>query len=140
MKLNILSKRETKRLLEVIEKQWGARLSLDYVFLQGGKGRIYIANREVFSLDLSKLRIDTIGIYFGRIEDGLRLSIEGSQIVGPHATKYVADVQKDWTKGSDMETQLPKGIYIARLGNDFLGCGKSTGTALLNHYPKSRRN
>ena len=88
--LKILNKKEIKKIMQLIEKQWNAKLKLGYAFLKTEKGKIYIVNEDISKLDLSKLRINSIGLYFGELRgDELRLSIEGSQIIGKNASKNV---------------------------------------------------
>jgi len=89
--LKFLNKKEIKNILDLIRKQWDCDAKLDYVFSMNEKGKIYIVNREISEIDLSKLRISSIGLYFGTLVEGssLRLSIEGSQLVGPKAKKNV---------------------------------------------------
>ena len=82
--------KEIKKIMQLIEKQWNAKLKLGYAFLKTEKGKIYIVNEDISKLDLSKLRINSIGLYFGELRgDELRLSIEGSQIIGKNASKNV---------------------------------------------------
>jgi len=140
-KLDILNTREKQRILEMIRKQWGASPDLEYVFMRNQKGKIYIANKSVFDIDLP--RIDSIGMYFAEAKDGLRLSIEGSQLVGPHAKKNVVDLSDDevgiWLRGEDLSRTEGQGFVIMRNGYDFFGCGKATTEKILNYYPKIRR-
>ncbi len=144
-RLDILGRREAKALLEKMRQQWDASLSLDFVFLSSSSGRVYVARKESFGVDLSKLKVDSLGLYFGTLEkDGLRLSIEGSQLVGPSAGKNVLDLDDPqarlWLSGSDVETGSgTAGLVIVRHGRDYLGCGRQKGGVLRNFYPKSRR-
>jgi len=138
-----LSKREVRKIHEMIKEQWGAEIKLDFVFLQNTKGKIYIVNRAVFDFDPTKLRIDSMGMYFGKIEkDGLRLSIEGSQIVGPKAKKNVIEIQdkKLWLKASDIKAEVESDrIIIAKNNEDFMGCGRLLEDIFKPFIPKARR-
>src|SRR3989338_7834641 len=89
--LKILNGREIRDVLDLIESQWGAEMKIDGALLQNNKGRIFLVNREISKIDLSKLRINSIGMYFCEIEKGIRLSIEGSQIVGPKTPKNIVE-------------------------------------------------
>lgn len=143
--LKILNKRETKKILAMAKEQWGFDEEFDYVFLETGKGRIYIANKEIFNLDLSQVRINSIGIYFAETRSGIRLSIEGSQIIGPKATKNVVELNdgeaKLWMYGTDLDKQTEcTGFVIIKYKNDFLGTGKQTADGkILNYVSKVRR-
>ena len=105
--LKFLNSKETKEILKLIEEQWGAKLKLDYTFAKNNKHRVFIINKDVSKIDFSKLRINSIGMYFCDLENGIRLSIEGSQIIGPKSTKNVVEINeeqtKKWMKGEDLE-------------------------------------
>ena len=144
-KLNILNKKETKKLLAQIEEQWGATLETDCVFLKNEDGKIFIANKEFGTLDLSRLRINSLGLYIAQeADDELRLSIEGSQLIGPLAKKNVLELNDDeaseWLRGTDLDKATDeRGFVLIKNSGDFLGCGKATGNKILNYVPKTRR-
>ncbi|HII17085.1 TPA: hypothetical protein HA361_04175 [Candidatus Woesearchaeota archaeon] len=143
--IKFLNAKEVKKIVQELVKQWGFCGSLDYAFLQTEKGNVHVISRDVGNLDLSKMRVNTIGLYFGEFLDDLRLSIEGSQIVGPHATKSVVSLtepeMRKWMAGEELEKETScEGFVIVRHGNDFLGCGKvASGGRILNYVPKARR-
>jgi len=144
--LKILNSKEIKEIMKLIENQWNAKLKLNHAFLKNNKNRIFIVNKEISKIDLSKLRINSIGMYFCEIDKlGIRLSIEGSQIVGPLASKNVAEIseeqEKQWLKGEDLEFKGNySGFLIIKHNNDFLGSGKYTlDGRILNYVSKSRR-
>jgi NOL1/NOP2/fmu family ribosome biogenesis protein len=74
----------------------------------------------------------------------LRLSIEGSQIIGKVAKRNVLelddDLAKKWMSGEDFEikTEL-NGFVIIKNRVDFLGCGRVAKGKLFNYVPKERR-
>ena len=144
-KLNILNKKEMKKLLAQIEEQWGATLETDCAFLKNEDGKIFLANKEFGTLDLSRLRINSLGLYIAQeADDELRLSIEGSQLIGPLATKNVLELNDDeaseWLRGTDLGKAIAeRGFVIIKNNGDFLGCGKATGNKILNYVPKTRR-
>ena len=144
-KLEILNTRKIKEIKELIKEQWDCQLKLDYGFLKSRKDKIYIINKGISKLDLSKLKIDSLGLYLGQLTDkGLRLSIEGSQIIGPAAKKNVIELNEkqteEWFRGYDLDIKLDYiGFVILKHKNDFLGCGKSTKEKILNFVPKARR-
>ena len=144
--LKFLNSKETKEILKLIEEQWGAKLKLDYTFAKNNKHRVFIINKDVSKIDFSKLRINSIRMYFCDLENGIRLSIEGSQIIGPEATKNVAEINeeqtKKWMKGEDLEIDDKNnysGFVIIKNKNDFLGTGKIKENKILNYVSKSRR-
>ena len=144
--LKILNSKEIKEILKLIEKQWGAKLKLDYAFLKNPKNRVFIINKEDISkIELEKLRINSIGMYFCEIDKlGIRLSIEGSQIIGKKAEKNIVEINeeqaKQWFKGEDLEIRGNySGFVIIKHNNDFLGNGKYKDGKILNYVSKSRR-
>lgn len=145
MNVKILNKKAVKEILALIKDQWNADIDLDYAFLQDKEYKIFIINKEFAELDLTRLRINNMGLYFGqKMIDGIRLSIEGSQIIGPKAKKNVLELTekqtKQWLKGEDIEvdTELD-GYVILKSDKDFLGTGKVKQNKILNYIPKSRR-
>ena len=143
--LKILNNKEIKKILAMIETQWGFPEKMDYAFLETEKGKIYIANKEIFNLDLSKIRINSVGIYFAETRAGIRLSLEGSQVIGPNATKNVVELDdkeaKQWMRGEDLDKKTDcRDFVIIKYKNDFLGTGKQTKEGkILNFVPKIRR-
>ena len=143
--LKILNSKEIKDILKLIENQWNAKLTLKYAFLKNNKNRIFIVNKDISKIDFSKLRFNSIGMYFCEINDqDIRLSIEGSQIIGPTATKNIVEINeeqtKQWIKGEDLEIEGNyDGFVIVKYNNDFLGSGKYKNGRVLNYVGKSRR-
>ncbi|MBI3032777.1 hypothetical protein HYY69_04840 [Candidatus Woesearchaeota archaeon] len=143
--LKILNKKKIKELQSVLEKQWGASLEGDYVFFVNAENRIYLINRQIGEVDLSKLRINSLGLYFGQMSGTeLRLSIEGTQLVGKTATKNVFEMKKGvvalWVKGYDISLdQEGRTMFIMKYGDNYLGCGKLIDKKIINYIPKERR-
>ncbi|MCX8172837.1 MAG: hypothetical protein N3D09_04410 [Archaeoglobaceae archaeon] len=111
---------------------------IDLKFFLRGKGRVY-AYKDFDCLFKEKSK----GIYFGKIEkDGLRLSIEGSFIVGRVAKKGVVELEDEkalkWLSGEDIESSY-KGYCILKWGQYYIGCGKGNGKLIKNYVPKDRR-
>ena len=143
--LKILNKKETKRILELIKNQWGFEGELDYVFLMSTKNKIYLINKDIANIDTGKIRINSLGLYFAESKThDIRLSIEGSQIIGQKATKNIIELDqaqaRNWIKGNDLEMNSEvHGFAIMKHGKDFLGCGRVSGDKVLNFVPKARR-
>ena len=142
---SFLTTKELKPILALLKEQWGYEEKLEYAFVLTDKERIYIVNRSIDALDLTKLRINSVGLYFAEFRNNeLRLSIEGSQLIGPKATKNVVELDnaelKQWLRGEDLEKQNgAQGFVIIKHGNDYLGCGKCKEGKILNFVPKARR-
>lgn len=140
----ILNKKEVKEILKKIEKQWGSKLEQDYAWLQNNQSRVFVVNNEASKIDLSKLKINSIGMYFCDLERGLRLSVEGSQLVGPKANKNILEVSdeqsKMWMSGEDIETdQEFDGFVLIKHNDDYLGTGKYSNKKIFNYIGKERR-
>jgi len=144
MKLRILNSKEVKKIMACIEEQFGFTKKLDCAFLMNRKSRIYIVSKDISDIDLDSLRIDTLGLYFATMyDDGIRLSIEGSQLVGPHASKNILKLEgielRDYIKGEDLAGKDISGYYLVSNGKDFFGCAKLTPQKILNFVSKARR-
>lgn len=143
--LKILNNKEIKEIYKLFEKQWGAKIKLDYGFLRNNKNRIFVVSKDISKIDVSKLRLNSVGMYFCEYDKvGIRLSIEGSQIIGPNASKNIVEIDenetKRWFKGEDLEKRGDySGFVILKHKNDFLGNGKYSNGRILNYVGKSRR-
>ncbi|MBR9693198.1 hypothetical protein GOV07_04715 [Candidatus Woesearchaeota archaeon] len=152
--LRTLSSKERKKVLEQLEKQYGCdtKFLKQYVFLfQEKRKRYFIVNEDVLELDLEKLPVDSLGLYLcGLMGNGeLRLSIEGSQLLGPKSKKNILEIDEkeffDWIRGVDIEKETEReGFVIIKHKKDFCGAGKpvlneKTGTTVIHNYvPKTR--
>jgi NOL1/NOP2/fmu family ribosome biogenesis protein len=144
--LKILNTREKKDINQRMKEQWGCELDKSFVFLLSNKNKLYIADKDIGNLEFSKIRVDNAGLYVATVDDkGVRLSIEGSQLLGPIAKKNVLDISEDelnqWFRGADLEkdTKEVSGFIILKHNDDFIGCGKATEKGILNFVPKTRR-
>jgi NOL1/NOP2/fmu family ribosome biogenesis protein len=140
-----LNSRKVKEIHAMLEAQWGVKDRLDYAFLENDEGNIYIVSRDIERIDMDRLRINSIGMYFGEVKHGeLRLSIEGSQLIGPKAIKNILEIDeaesKQWMLGHDLEKDAGDARFvIIRHGKDFMGTGRVKEGRVLNYIPKIRR-
>ena len=142
--MNFLNKKHIKRILAMIKDQYGYDFPDDYGFTLNEKSKVFIVSRDVAKLDFEKLRINKVGLYIAEINDKeVRISIEGSQIIGPHAKKGILELNeaeaRAWMRGEDLEKETEKGFPILKYKNDFLGSGRSNGEKIFNYVPKTRR-
>ena len=142
--LQVLNSREVKKIVKMLKEQWDYSGTLDYVFYQNSESKLFISNREAGEFDKSSLRLNSIGLYFGEIvHDGIRLSIDGSQLIGPHASRNVVKLNeseaREWLAGHELATEASDGFVIVQHEQDFMGCGKAVRGKLLNYVPKARR-
>ncbi len=147
MQGTFLNKKQIKKILEQLGTQWGFTESLGYAFFINNRKRIFLVTKEAAELTTLRLRINSFGLYFCELMDNdeIRLTIEGSQIVGPSATKNVihTDSQqaKRWMYGEDLEATLgTETVFVILKHNDyFLGCGRYKNGIVSNHVSKNRR-
>ena len=73
------------------------------------------------------------------------MSIEGSQLVGPHAKKNVVELDDaetmKWFKGEDLQKECKdcEGFVLMKHDRDFIGTGKYANGKILNFVGKTRR-
>lgn len=139
-----MNTREIKEIDKHIQEQFGCALALKGAFFKSPKNKIYFADKHVGDVDWTKLKVNSIGMYFGHLKYGFRLSIEGAQLIGKNAKKgvVVLDEQEkdDWMSGIDLDKDIKdKGFVLIKHGKDFLGCGKAVEGKILNYVPKIRR-
>ena len=145
MHFKILNSREKRDIFKILEAQFSFQGELPYVFLQNKENKIFLVTHDLERVALERLRVNNIGLYFcKRDKDGIRLSIEGSQLIGDKSKKNIAEVSKEemisWLKGEDLPCKKSYGGYvILKHGKDFLGCGKYKEGKILNFVTKSRR-
>ncbi len=140
--LNSKGKKEVQKLLDT---QFGCSLPGKYEIFMNSRNRLYLICKDFSKIDARSLRINSLGIYFGEIyENALRLSIEGSQLIGKDAVKSVLELDdaqaSGWLAGEDIEINTGlKGFVIIKNKRDFLGCGKISSNKLFNYVTKERR-
>ena len=142
--LKILNSKEKKSLLKQIQEKFKtSKLDLNYIFLKNNEGKVFLLSNYFKNLDTKNLRINSLGLYFANISKDVRLTIEGSQLIGNKAKNIleINDKQlKEWLKGYDIEIDKKlNGFVIIKNNNDFYGCGFYKDKKILNYIPKERR-
>jgi NOL1/NOP2/fmu family ribosome biogenesis protein len=151
--LNFLNNQETKEIQKILEKQFGTN-KIQGELIKIGKEKIFIYQGSLTQQEIEKISeitpIERIGIYFGRenidrnnIKE-IRLSIEGSEIIGKNATKnvFIANGKQaeQWMMGHEVLVESEfLGPVIIKYQNEFIGCGKASKEKITNFIPKSRR-
>ena len=147
-KIRFLTAKESRELLDSVHEQWGAECHFllgEFAMVRSSKDKIYLVSRGVQNIDLTVLRMDSLGMYFAEVRDNnLRLSIEGAQLVGPFATKNIVELTKEeltqWLKGEDVQKKGDwKEFVILKHGKDIVGSGKYSEGIIYNFVPKVRR-
>jgi len=139
---NVLNNKEIKKLLQQLNKQFGFSGTFPYLFFEK-KDKIYILSKKYSSIDVSSSKINSLGLYIAKREiNGIRLSIEGSQLIGPNSKKNIIELDspQEWLLGKDIENkQNAKSFVLIKYKDDFIGCGICKKDRILNFIPKSRR-
>ena len=102
-----LNNKEIKEICKKLEEQFGLNeLNLDYLFFLNNDNKIFLINRDYLRLNFDLLRVNSFGLYFGKIENtGIRLSVSCTQLIGKKAIKNVleTDNKDEWLNGKDLE-------------------------------------
>ncbi len=146
MRGKFLPNKEVKKISAQLENQWGCTGTLNYLYFLSNKNKIYIVNKDLAHVDVSKLRVNTFGLYFGEImkNGDIRLSIEGAQLIGSHALKNVIALDNEalrhWMYGEDIALKTDiTGYVILTYEKYIVGCGYVRDGTILNYVPKNRR-
>jgi len=144
----VLNSKRIKQITRLLQTQWGYSEKLDCGFLQK-ENDIFLVTKDIDKIDLREVNVNSLGLYFGELRhDTLRLSIEGSQIIGKKASKNILELNAEqlqqWLRGEDMEftnkSNVEHNTYlIIKHNHDFFGCGRIKEGKLLNFVPKARR-
>ncbi|MBU4308212.1 MAG: hypothetical protein KJ566_00245 [Nanoarchaeota archaeon] len=148
MPIKVFNKKEKEKILKSLNEQFGIE-EIPGLVLQRGEGRLFLFqgdfNTGQFFEFEKKLWLERAGVYFGKIEkDGIRLSIEGSQILKDQITKNIFELDEEqaekWMCGQELLIKVgQKGFIIMKCGEDFLGTGKASEEKIGNYIPKNRR-
>lgn len=140
----ILNSKQTREIYSMLEARYGFSAKLDFSFLKN-KDDIYLISRDLAKVDVKKLNINSLGLYFGEVKnDSIRLSIDATNMIGSKLGKNILMLDEEqamyWIKGDDLPLQTDmKGIVVVKHNQDYLGSGIIKNGILLNHVPKERR-
>lgn len=143
--LKVMKNKQIRQILQQIENQFDCGIKGEYLFLiQDKKQKVYITTPEYRKLDISKLKINNTGIYFGTIEkQGFRLSIEGSELLDK-PKKNVLELSEEefqeYMAGENLRIDSEETSYkVIKYKNRFIGVAKLSNKTLFNYVPKQRR-
>jgi NOL1/NOP2/fmu family ribosome biogenesis protein len=144
----ILNENEKKEIEKMLEKQFGIR-NIPGIILRKGRERLFLFSGSLNKKQIKELEkdvpIERMGVYFAKIfEDGIRLSIEGTQLLKDQIKRNTFELEQDqmesWMKGQELPIKTgKKGFLIMKYKDDFLGTGKASEEKIGNFIPKSRR-
>jgi len=146
--IEILKKSEKKKVLKMLKERFGFEDLREYYLLRSGKNRIRLISRDFERVDLRGMRVRFLGLEFCIMakKGELRLTIEGSQIVGKKAKKNVLNVDRriaeEWMSGKTPFVKgknVEEGFVIIKHEDDILGCGRYAKGKLWSFVPKWRR-
>lgn len=146
--LKFLNEKEKENFIEKLNSQFGiseikgqlARYGKERIVLFSGEAN----EKQIITID-ELARVEGVGLYIAKEQpDGIRLSIEGSQLIANQATKNVFEMDekqaKEWMLGQEIPTQTKdRGFKIMKFKQDFLGTGKASEGRITNFVPKPRR-
>ena len=149
--IKFFNEHERERIIRTLNQQFGIK-DVPFILAKLGKERIVafsgdISNREILNID-EVAHIEGIGLYFAKEEmDGIRLSIEGSQLMKEQIKKNIFELDskqaEQWMMGQeiniDASDPIQKGFFVMKFKNDFLGTGKISNNRITNFVPKPRR-
>ena len=148
MTIHILSQHETQQILEKLQEQFGIN-EIPGILLRIGQERIFLYQGSLSEKEIKEIEntiyIERLGVYFAKEqEDGIRLSIEGAQILKEQINKNIFEINDEqldsWMKGNELNISLGKRCFvIMKYKDDFLGTGKASENKITNFIPKNRR-
>ena len=149
--LKIMKGKEKKEILEKLDAQFGISSVNGEIFARG-REKLFLFTGKIKENELKRIEevtvVERVGIYFAKIDentDDLRLSIEGSQILGDQITKNILELTsyddvENWMKGHELNIRTgKKGFVIIKFKDEFLGTGKASEEKVANFIPKNRR-
>jgi len=146
--MKLLSKEEVNRIISLLKEYYGIKEIPfdieDFIFIKNKEDKIFILRKD-FQRFLKKLKLSNNGLYILRIEkNGIRLSIEGSQLFGNFSEKRVIEHSlKDFYYVSKEEKEIKveheNGFYILKDGKDFGGSLEVRKGVVKDFIPKDRK-
>lgn len=147
MNIRFVKTPEKRKIIEKLEGQFGIE-ELNFLLIESGKEKYRAFSGSLSKDEISKMseltNIEIIGMYILREENNeFRLSMDASLTLSKQIKKNIVEISKDdfekWIRGFDLEIKVPRGVYIIKYQEDFVGCGKSNEEKIFNYVPKDRR-
>ncbi|MEM2032257.1 MAG: hypothetical protein QW210_02880 [Candidatus Woesearchaeota archaeon] len=142
--MKFLNSKEKKELLKNINDYFQSSFETEDKIFITNQDKIYLVSKAIENIDIDKIKIRNIGLYFGQIMQGtIRLSVEGSQLVGKTAKRNILEANKELLeklKEEKFEISCNDGYYLVKFRDHFLGCIYVKNNQAYNYIPKARRN
>jgi NOL1/NOP2/fmu family ribosome biogenesis protein len=150
MQIKEMSKEEIEKLENLLEKNYGAKIKFKDKIFKTSEEKIWLISKEALDFDFSKLRVNSAGLYFGKLKrnEKIQLSIEGVQLIGKKAKKNVVIIDeenlKKFLQGFDFSSQKLidceiNNFILIKYEDDFVGTGILRENYVENILPKARR-
>jgi len=146
--MKVLSRDEIERIIDLLREYYGIKeipFDLDdFIFIKNKEGKVFILRKE-FQRFLKKLNSSNNGLYILKFEkNGIRFSIEGSQLLGVFAEKRIIEHDlKDFyyvsKEGKEIKISKEDGFYILKYGKDFGGSIEIKRGMVKDFIPKDRK-
>ncbi|NCN87012.1 hypothetical protein GW932_04200 [archaeon] len=146
--IRIIEGKEREKFVEKLNEQFGIK-EIPGKIIMRGREKVFLftgdfENKEIWELEKITF-IERVGTYMAKIEEGgIRLSIEGSQILKNEITKNTIELNEEemetWMMGHEvLKKSGLRGYIIMKYKNEMLGTGKASEEKITNFIPKSRR-
>lgn len=146
--LKILSSDKKKEIVEKLKENYGIQ-EIEGLILIRGKERLFLFSGEIGEKGIKRIEesiiVERVGVYFAKIvNDEIKLSIEGTQILKDQIKKNIFELDdrqtEEWMTGSELPIKTgKKGFLIMKNKDNLLGSGKASQEKIGNFIPKSRR-
>jgi NOL1/NOP2/fmu family ribosome biogenesis protein len=144
MAIHFLNAKEKKKILELLEVQFGITKFSDFHIIQDIE-QLYVFTGEIAGINLENLRLSQIGMCIGKItkENRIIFTIQGAQFFGPHANKNIIELSKEdarnYLKGEDIKKDLQDKIYLIKFDREYIGCSKVRNGIIRNNVEQARQ-
>lgn len=68
--MKILNKKQTKKLLQLVEKQFKIKINTD-CYIKRYENKFYLISKDLEKVNLTGLNVVSAGLYFGKLEHGI---------------------------------------------------------------------
>ena len=152
--LLFLNSKARRDFVERLQNMYGFHGELKGQLLRGAKDKIYLLeDSDIIRQGRDKeLRIDRVGLKIAtETLGGPRMNVEGSQLIGPHCSKRVLEIDPEHleplVKGEDFllsdnelqQTGGASGLFMLKLNRDFMGSCIVKDGRVWNQLSKIRR-
>lgn len=145
MRAEFITRKQMRNINDRIERSYGTRLDDTHHYFMRDKD-LYRISKDLERIDISKIDEVFAGLYLGEVlDETVRFSIEGSQIIGPNALARVIELDREqwlrWLERSDIEDTrfVHNGFVLVRdERGSFFGSGLVRDGTLRSWVPKGR--